>query len=358
MRIHRAGGRCGLAPGQIRHRFRTGQWERVGHSTGVPGNGCGDDLGAAADRRPARPGRRRRRFMRAAAALHGFEGFPPRPVEFTIPRRTGGARSMWQVHTTSRCELIDRASVGGFPCTSAARTIVDLAAVVTEQQLSRAIDTAVREGLSSPTFMRKRLTSLDDGAGSGRVVRLLDELMVATGGESDLERHFRGWVRRTRRAAPTRLPADDPHQGFDDRQGGLPVPGHEGGGRGQWSARPMPLDPSGRDGSGRGPGRNELQTAGFVAHPSSRTTRCAALRRSSCEGVTAWHPGRIGSPRPRAFMAPIPATYARSDAMNGLGGCASLAAPLPAAGAGRVTSGWRLRPWRRRGRSWGRRCGP
>jgi very-short-patch-repair endonuclease len=183
---------CGLTPGQIRHRFRTGRWERVGSRsfrvTGAPATWEQQlmlgllDLGHDAVV-----------SMRAAAALHGFEGFAPTPVEFTIPRRTGGAKTVWQVHTTKRWDRIDRTAAGGFPCTSASRTIVDLAAVATESQLSRAIDSAVRDGSSSPTFLRKRLTDL---RGSGRAgVRILDELMPDTGGESNLERCFLRLVR-------------------------------------------------------------------------------------------------------------------------------------------------------------------
>jgi very-short-patch-repair endonuclease len=183
---------CGLTPGQIKHRFRTGRWERVGSRsfrvTGAPTTweqqlmlgllDLGDDAVVS---------------MHAAAALHGFEGFPPHPVEFTVPRRHGGVKTGWKVHTTLRWDRIDRARAGGFPCTSAARTIIDLAAVASERHLSWAIDSAVRDGLSSPTFLRKRLTSL---RGSGRAgVRLLDELMVDTGGESDLERRFLGLIR-------------------------------------------------------------------------------------------------------------------------------------------------------------------
>ena len=138
---------------------------------------------------------------RAAAALHGFEGFSPGPVEFTLPRGGRGLRSPWTVHTTRRLERIDHAVVAPFPCTSASRTIIDLAATVSPRELERAIDSAVRDGLTSPAFLERRLTAL---RGRGRRgVRLLDSLMADSGGHSDLERRFLALVRRAGLPRPT-----------------------------------------------------------------------------------------------------------------------------------------------------------
>jgi very-short-patch-repair endonuclease len=84
---------------------------------------------------------------------------------------------------------IDRALVGGFPVTSASRTVIDLAALgVTPELLGNAIDSAVRDGHSSPAFLRRRLAAL---RGSGRRgVQLLDALMLDAGGHTYLERRF------------------------------------------------------------------------------------------------------------------------------------------------------------------------
>ena len=129
---------------------------------------------------------------RAAAALHGFDGFDPGPVEFLQPRRRRGSGVGWKVHTTVRLELIDRVEVDGFRCTSASRTVVDLAGSARVRALERAIDSAVRDGLSSPTFLAHRLRALRPARG----VRTLDRLLVDSGGHSDLERRFLELVRR------------------------------------------------------------------------------------------------------------------------------------------------------------------
>jgi very-short-patch-repair endonuclease len=137
----------------------------------------------------------------AAAALHGFDGFARQPVELTMLRGARGRQANWRLHTTRRLEQIDRAEVEGFGCTTASRTIIDLAATASIKQLERAIDSAVRDGSSSPAYLQRRLSDL---RGRGRRgVRLLDELLVDAGGHGDLERRFLELVRRAGLPRPT-----------------------------------------------------------------------------------------------------------------------------------------------------------
>jgi Protein of unknown function (DUF559) len=130
---------------------------------------------------------------RAAAALHGFDGYERRPVEVTMPRSGRGVSQQWTVHTTRRLDAIDRVRVGELPATSASRTIIDLAATASVAELERAIDSAVRDGLTSPAFLGRRLRDLRSKGRRGVV--LLDELLVDSGGHSDLERRFLALVR-------------------------------------------------------------------------------------------------------------------------------------------------------------------
>lgn len=194
---------------------------------------------------------------RAAAALHGFDGFPSRAVEFTIPRAARGERSCWTVHTTNRLDPIDRAAVGPFACTSAARTVVDLARTEALRDLERVIDSAVRDGLASPTFLRRRLTDLRGSGCNG--VRLLDELLVDAGSHSPLERAFLALVRRAG------LPRPQCQRVY--RRDGVTVA------RVDFSFEPVPLlvEVGGRHGHSSDAERakdarrrNELQALGFV----------------------------------------------------------------------------------------------
>jgi very-short-patch-repair endonuclease len=125
----------------------------------------------------------------AAAALHGFDRALKEPVEFTVMRRGRGVEVPFTVHTTACLPPIDRVKVAGFPCTSATRTIIDLARTrVPTVRLEAAIDSAMRTGASAPIVLAKRLGDL---RGPGRWgARRLDALLVDSGGHTLLERRF------------------------------------------------------------------------------------------------------------------------------------------------------------------------
>jgi hypothetical protein len=138
---------------------------------------------------------------RGAARLHRFDRSVD-VVEFTVVLPAHGARLPFRVHTTRRLPPIDRVVVRGFVCTSATRTIIDLARLqVSRFELEAAIDSAVRLGLSSPTALRHRLDGL---RGPGRWgCRLLDRLLVDSGGHTMLERRFLTLVREAGLPRPT-----------------------------------------------------------------------------------------------------------------------------------------------------------
>ena len=99
------------------------------------------------------------------------------------------------VHTTTMLKPIDFVVVDGFRTMSATRTIIDLAhARAHIRRVEAAIDSAVRLGLSSPEVLATRLETL---RGSGRWgCRLVDQLIVDSGGHTMLERRFLEIVRR------------------------------------------------------------------------------------------------------------------------------------------------------------------
>ena len=132
---------------------------------------------------------------RAAAHLHGFEHADPHAVEFTVPVEARGVRSPFTVHTTSNLGRTDAVTVAGARVTSATRTIIDLARLrVPDRELTGAIDTAVRRGLTSPAVLAERLAAL---RGPGRWgCRRLETLLGDSGGHTELERRFLRLVRR------------------------------------------------------------------------------------------------------------------------------------------------------------------
>ncbi len=126
---------------------------------------------------------------RAAAQLHGFDRFSSDAVEFTVARSARSLVGVGTRHTTERLGRLDLVVIDGLRCTSATRTIVDLAYVgVAESQLAAAIDSAVRLRLSAPVAIERRLAELRGRTQRG--ARTLDALLLDSGGESMLERAF------------------------------------------------------------------------------------------------------------------------------------------------------------------------
>jgi hypothetical protein len=129
----------------------------------------------------------------AAAALLGLDGSNAGAVVLTVPREHRRRRLTGvAVHTTDSVGPHDVLTIQGFPCASATRTVVDLAASgAPPARVAAAIDSAIRLRLSAVPVLTERL----GGVRGRRGMRLLDELLLDSGGESRLERRFLGLVR-------------------------------------------------------------------------------------------------------------------------------------------------------------------
>lgn len=95
---------------------------------------------------------------RAAAQLHGIDGFTADLIEVTVPR---GRRVRVPDAIVHQGFVPDthRLEVDEIPCTSLARTLIDLAQVVTALELERAIDDFQRRGYSL-TWLEQMATEL------------------------------------------------------------------------------------------------------------------------------------------------------------------------------------------------------
>jgi hypothetical protein len=125
----------------------------------------------------------------AAASPLGLDRSPPDRAEFTVPR---GCRSVAipraVVHTARDVGRLDVITVRGFRCASTTRTVLDLAASgADEARLGAAIDSAVRLHLTAPRVLVERLAEFRGHGRNG--VRLLDKLLLDSGGETVLELH-------------------------------------------------------------------------------------------------------------------------------------------------------------------------
>jgi predicted transcriptional regulator of viral defense system len=79
---------------------------------------------------------------RSAGALHGLRDWGHTKIEVTVPRRSARRHEGVKVHRSTTLTGSDATVVNGIPCTSVARTLLDLAEVITHRQLERAFDQA------------------------------------------------------------------------------------------------------------------------------------------------------------------------------------------------------------------------
>lgn len=108
---------------------------------------------------------------RSAAALWGLVRSAPR-IEVTAAR-TRKARSDLVVHRSRRLDSADRATVDGVPVTSVARTLVDLADVVSERVLADAVHESEVRRLFDLAAVRRVLERVSGRAGERRLQRVL-----------------------------------------------------------------------------------------------------------------------------------------------------------------------------------------
>lgn len=151
---------------------------------------------------------------RAAYVLWGLDGIDTHLVELTVPYEHGPIPRAVIRHRTRR--PIKGTTVMGIPATPVERTLLDAAAQLPVQVLTKGVDSAVRLGLTDPLAIAK--TIRDQGGPGVRGVRKLERAVM------DLDR-----------AGPTGSPAElELLSGM--RKGGVPDPVL------QWEA----VTPSGR----------------------------------------------------------------------------------------------------------------
>jgi Protein of unknown function (DUF559) len=95
-------------------------------------------------------------------------------IDVTVPRRSSLSRPGIRVHRSTRLTRVDRTSVDGIPCTSVARTLLDLAAVVHQRVLERACDQAEVLGVLDWAAMDEVLSRARGRAGVRKLRGVLE----------------------------------------------------------------------------------------------------------------------------------------------------------------------------------------
>lgn len=129
---------------------------------------------------------------RSAGVLCELDGVRARKVDVTVGREFDRRSSTVVVHRALELRDRDVTVLDGIPITTAARTVVDLAAVLPATLLERAVEDAFRRRLTTPDEVDATLWRV---GGRGRKgTKLLRELLDQRGATSDS-----GWEVRLRR---------------------------------------------------------------------------------------------------------------------------------------------------------------
>ncbi len=128
------------------------------------------------------------------AGIHiGFlAGSTPRTLDITVPRRSGhGNHTGVRIHRSSTLRPQDVTDCYGIPCTTVARTILDLATVLSKDKLEEAIENCLRMDIVE---IRDLYEQVDHNSGrpeAARLAKVLDEWDVLNAlTENELEKRL------------------------------------------------------------------------------------------------------------------------------------------------------------------------
>lgn len=128
-----------------------------------------------------------------AAALHGFDGFELRPpFHVTVLRGRNVQRARHRIHTTTWLPPFDRTQVDGVDTVAPTRTLIDLARSCTRRELTIALDSALRDRLTTEAALHRRIAKLRSQGRYGipKLIDAIEGTEAARGGHSWLERRY------------------------------------------------------------------------------------------------------------------------------------------------------------------------
>jgi predicted transcriptional regulator of viral defense system len=181
---------CGLGSRAVRARVSSGRLHRIHSGVYAVGHplltGLGRYMAAV-----LASGDRALLSYRSAADLWGLRKSDRARIDITSPAQGGRARRGIQFHRTAGIAAADATIHEGVPCTSVARTLLDLARVVDRRALERACDQAEVLRLFDLGAVHELLCRIGPVAGSARLRAVLDEHEIgSTMTRSHLEEAF------------------------------------------------------------------------------------------------------------------------------------------------------------------------
>jgi Protein of unknown function (DUF559) len=127
---------------------------------------------------------------RDAAALWNVRRNSRVPVDVTVPGRRRHSRTGLDVHSVRRLDSRDVTQLGGIPVTTLARTLLDLAEVVPQHQLERAVEQAERLQLLDLNAVRDQLCRGAGRRGLKPLTAALTDAVIEPMTRSELEIAF------------------------------------------------------------------------------------------------------------------------------------------------------------------------
>jgi Protein of unknown function (DUF559)/Transcriptional regulator, AbiEi antitoxin len=127
---------------------------------------------------------------RSAAALHGIRPDNRPKTDVTVPGRSARSRPRIDVHASTTLEPTDVTIIDGIPCTSLARTLLDLADVVDRRGVERAVDQAEVRQIFDLRAVEEVLSRADGRQGAGALKQVLADYDGPALTEEELEERF------------------------------------------------------------------------------------------------------------------------------------------------------------------------
>jgi predicted transcriptional regulator of viral defense system len=147
---------------------------------------------------------------RSAAALRDLRRSDQAVIEVTVPHRRAQSHRGVRVHRSTTLTAADVTTVDGIPVTTVARTIADLADVLPERALERALEQAASLGVLDGRALNDQISRHPRGA---CLRRLTSRGPIKAPTESELEELFLAVCRRAGLPGPERQRYIDPGDG-------------------------------------------------------------------------------------------------------------------------------------------------
>jgi very-short-patch-repair endonuclease len=192
---------CGLSPSGVRQRVAAGRLTRIQRGVYAVGHarltGHGRWMAAV-----LAYGDGAVLSHRSAAALHGIRPTQRGKTDVTLPSQSARPRPGIDVHRSTTLTDAHVTTVDGIPCTSVARTLLDLADVIDERGVEKAIDQAEVLRVFDLREMEEVLERADGRRGASVVRRLLAKYGGPTLTDEELEELFLALCRRASLPSP------------------------------------------------------------------------------------------------------------------------------------------------------------